>query len=413
MLPQCPYAIDPSGADVHAEAARLRALGPAAPVTLPGGVDARAVAGLADLKRLMTDDRVSKDAYRHWPAWINGEIEGSWPLAIWVSVRNMITAYGSEHSRLRKLVAPAFTTRRVAAMRPRIERITETLLDRLAALPPDRPVDLRAEFAHQLPTHVTFELFGIPEEFWEPLHRITQSFFDTRISLEDAQANGALLHSTMAELVARKRERPGDDVTSGLIAARDDENGARLSEQELVDNLILLFTAGYETSVNLISSCIHAMLTHPEQLALVRAGDAGWEDVIEETLRHEPPAATGILRYAVEEIDLHGTVIPKGSPIAVSYAGAGRDPSVHGEGADRFDITRPTRGDHISFGFGTHYCLGAPLARLEVRIGLEALFGRFPDLALACPPDRLRRIESFISNGHQELPVLLGTDKQG
>ncbi|MCB5178589.1 cytochrome P450 family protein [Streptomyces antimicrobicus] len=404
------------------------------------------MSGRDAIRRLLVDPRVSKDAYRHWPAWINGEVGAEWPLAIWVSVQNMITAYGPEHTRLRRPVATAFTSRRVAAMRPRIEQVADELLDRLAARPPGAVVDLRAEFAHELPTRIVFELFGIPERSWAALHRIIKGFFDTGISAEDAQANAELLYVTMADLVAYRREHPADDLTSALIAARDvgeeraggspgggaGESGAAgsaaagngaagsgaLSEKELVDNLILLFTAGYETSVNLICTAVIELLRNPSQAALVRDGLASWEDVVEEALRLEPPASYALFRFAVEDVEVLGeetdegrpvVVIPRGDPILVSFASAGRDPAVHGPDAGTFDVTRPTRGDHLSFGFGTHHCLGATLARLECAVALRRLFGRFPGLSLALEPgEELRRVESFISNGVRELPVRLG-----
>ncbi|MET9697367.1 cytochrome P450 [Streptomyces sp. NPDC006529] len=410
MNRQCPYVLDPSGADIHAEAAHLHRRGTATPVALPGGVTAWAISGSEAIRRLLVDPRVSKDAYRHWPAWINGDVGVEWPLAIWVSVQNMITAYGSEHTRLRKPVVATFTARRVARMLPRIEQIADELLDRLAELPPGEVVDLRSAFAHDLPTRIVFEVFGIPQQSWAPLHKIIKGFFDTTITVEDAQANGEQLYVTMAELLAHRREHPGDDVTTALIDTRDEGDGSRLSEKELIDNLILLFTAGYETSVNLICSAVYELLRHPDQLEHLRTGRASWEDAVEETLRLEPPATYALMRFAVEDIEMEdGVVIPQGAPLVISFASAGRDPEVHGPGADRFDVTRATRREHLSFGFGTHHCLGASLARLECEVALKRLFARFPDLSLAVRPGELRKVESFISNGLQELPVLLGT----
>lgn len=408
---QCPYAIDPTGLDVHGEAAALGEQGPVNRVVLPGGVEAWLITGQESIRRLLTDSRVSKDAYQHWPAWANGEIAATWPLAIWVSVQNMITAYGDDHKRLRKLVASAFTARRVQQLRPRIEEITHDLLDELAEEPADRPVDFRHRFAHELPTRMVIHLFGIPEKFHAPLQGIINSFFDTTATLESAHQNHLDLYRTMGELLALKREMPGDDLTSALIAARDDEDGTALTEKELVDNLILLFTAGYETTVNLLDHSMCLLLSHPEQLALIRSGRADWSDAVEEALRLEPPGANGILRYTVEEVTVGDTVIGKGEPLVISFASAGRDPEVHGADADRFDVTRATRREHLSFGHGPHYCVGAQLARSEAEIALRAFFDRFPDAALAVPADRLPRLESFISNGHQRLPVVLGRQR--
>ncbi|MFF4830214.1 cytochrome P450 [Streptomyces sp. NPDC001315] len=403
----CPVVLDPTGTNIHAEISRIREQGPVTQVVLPGGVTAWSITDADLVKRVMLDPRVSKDAELHWPAWISGEVPRTWPLAIWVSVRSMITAYGEEHSRLRKLVSQAFAARRTMALKPRIEAVTADLLDRLAAVPAGQPVDLRAEFAAPLPVQVICELLGIPEDARDRLRELIDITFLTSVSAEEAEANGRELYIALHELVAAKRATPGDDLTSALIAARDDHEETGLSHQELVDTVLLMISAGYETTVNLLDNGAHALLTRPEQLALVRSGGVSWEDVVEETLRVEPPGAHIPLRYATEDIEIDGHVLPKGDPIMVSIAGAGRDPKVHGETADRFDATRPTRREHIAFGHGVHYCLGAPLARLEATLALSALFERFPGLALAEPDRPLRPLESFLSNGHRTLPVLL------
>lgn len=186
-----------------------------------------------------------------------------------------------------------------------------------------------------------------------------------------------------------------------------------MSEKELVDNLIMLLSAGCEPTVNLMANAVVLLLREPGQLELVRSGRASWGDVVEEALRVEAPGANAILRYAVEDVRVGETVIPRGDALVIGFAAAGRDPGVHGEDAERFDVTRATRREHLSFGHGVHYCLGAPLARLEAEIALQALFARFPGMRLAVEPGALRPTESFISNGPREVPVLLGPPADG
>ncbi|MEU0895803.1 cytochrome P450 family protein [Streptomyces massasporeus] len=405
----CPFlSIDPTGQDLYGEISRIRAQGPAVEVELPGGVRAWWITGLELNKRLLAGPETSKDAYQHWPAWINGDISRTWPLAIWVSVRNMVTAYGSDHSRLRKPMAAAFTKRRVDALLPRVQEIVDRALDALERVPEGEVVDLRAAFAAPIPHEVVCELFGVPPGEDGPraaLYRIISRFFDTAISLEDAQANAVDLYGTLTAFLRYKREHPADDLTTALIAAHD-EGG--IDEQELMDNLILLLTAGFETTVNLIDNTVHSLLAHPDQLDLVRSGRATWEDALEESLRFEAPGAMSGLRYAVEDIEIEpGLTIPKGDPLVVSFAGAGRDPERHGPDAERFDVTRVTSRDHVSFGHGVHHCLGRPLAMAEATVALTSLFARFPRLALADPSRPPKRLRSIISTGHEELPVLL------
>ena len=362
------------------------------------------VTSLDALKRLLSDPRVSKDPRQHWTAYTNGEIPEDWPLHIWVSVQNMFTAYGGDHRRLRSLVSKAFTPRRTEALRPQVEQITTGLLDDLAAR--SGTVDLREAFAYPLPIEVICQLFGIPEEVRPGLKTAVDGVFNTTATAEEALANQIELYRLLGELVASKRADPGDDLASGLIAVRNDD-GSALEEAELVDTLILVISAGHETTVNLLDHAITALLTHPEQLQRVRDGLSTWTDVIDETLRWQAPVANLPLRYAVEDIELDDVVtIRKGEAILASYAAAGRDGSHHAD-ADEFDVSREDKAS-LAFGHGVHYCLGAPLARLEAETALPALFSRFPELALAVPVGDLEPIGSFISNGHRTLPVTLG-----
>ncbi|MBN3932968.1 cytochrome P450 [Streptomyces verrucosisporus] len=405
--PCYPYRLDPDAADIHTETATLRAAGPAPLVELPGGITARLVTDTGLIKRLLTHPQVSKDALRHWPAY--PELPEDWPLRAWVDARNALTAYGEEHTRLRRLIGPAFGARRIRALAPVIEEITADLLDGLAALDTGGPVDLRGHFAWILPLTVVNTALGVPEKMHTAFRDTIGSLFATNLTPQQAVENLTAVYRLLAELVETKRARPGDDVTTDLIRARDEETGTRLSDQELLDSLMLLIGAGHETTVNLLTHGTVDLLTHPGQLTALRAGSARWEDAVEEMLRHQPPIANIIMRFPTEDItdETTGTHFRTGEPLVISYTAVGRDPGLHGEGAGTFDITRSTRRDHLSFGHGPHYCLGAELARLEARIALPALFDRFPDLTLAVPAEELRPLPSFISNGHQTLPVHL------
>lgn len=401
------HAMDPTGADVFGEAARLRAQGPAVRVTLPGDVPAWYITQHELLKSLLTDDRVSKDPNQHWTAWREGQYHDSW-LVNWVGVTNMFTAYGADHRRLRKLVSPAFTARRTAAMLPRVERITHDLLDALGERSGEEVVDLRTEYAHPLPMGVICELFGIPAEHRAQTARLIERIMDTTITPEEAAATNQEVAAAFGALVELKRQEPADDLTSVLVAGRD-EDGSQLTEQQLMDTLLLIIGAGHETTVNLIGNAAYHLLLNPEQLALVRGGERSWDDVIEETLRFAPSITHLPLRYAVEDIDVPGgQTIGKGEAILTTYGAAAQDPAFHGERADEFDITRPTP-EHLAFGYGVHHCLGAPLARMEARVALPALFERFPNLALALPDgaSELAKVESFIAHGVRELSVRL------
>jgi cytochrome P450 len=402
-----PIVIDPAGGDIFGEADRIRALGPAARVELPGGVPGWAVSDLGLLRRLLVDPRVSKNAYQHWPAFIKGEIPPGSPLFAWVAVRNMLTADGLDHQRLRGLVAGAFTARRVAAMRPRIEAITAGLLDGLADLAPDRPVDLREGYTYRLPLTVICELFGIEDEATRAeLSRCLDVILRPGEAPEEIAAAFPRQQQIFRELIAEKRERPGEDLTSALIAARDGDTPP-LSEQELIDTLILFETAGQETTVNLLGNAAVAMLTHPDQLSRVRGGDITWADVIEETLRGQTPVPNLPLRFAVEDIDVgDGVTLRAGDAILACFGAAGRDPRVHGSDAGQFDATREDK-QHLAFSFGPHHCIGEPLARLESQVALPALFERYPDLTLAVEPGELLPLGSFISTGYRALPAWL------
>lgn len=404
MEERCPV-LDTTGKDVHGEAARLRAMGPATRVELPGGVVAWSVNSYSAIRQLLTDPNVTKSARNHWPAFISGQIPPDWEMISWVAMDNMVTAYGKDHVRLRRLVGKAFTPRRTEAIRPRVVELTSELLDNLAKVPAGEVVDLREGFAYPLPARLVADLIGMSEDARAKTATVIDMMVDTTVTPQQAQAILGGWRSAMAEFIADKRRNPGEDITSDLIAARD-EDGSRLSEDELTDSIFAILGAGSETTINFFDNAITALLTHPQQLDMIRRGASTWDDLIDEVLRVESPLVHLPLRYAVRDIHVEGTTIPQGDPILINYAAYGRDPSLHGDTADDFDITR-TNKDHISFGYGPHYCLGAGVARMVATIGLSTLFDRFPHLAMAADRRQLTPLPTFIMNGHRTLPVQL------
>jgi 2-hydroxy-5-methyl-1-naphthoate 7-hydroxylase len=404
MEKRCPV-LDPTGQDIHRQADTLRAQGSAVQVELPGGVVVWSVNSYAVIKELLTNPNVTKSARNHWPAFINGEIPQNWEMISWVAMDNVVTTHGADQRRLRRLIGKAFTPRRTEEIRPHVVELATMLLDALGAVPPGEVVDLKERFAYPLPGMLVADLIGMSEEARVATAKVLDVMLDTTISPEQAQAVLLGWRTAIGDLIAQKRANPGADITSDLIAARD-EDGSRLSEQELTDTIFAILGAGSETTINFFDKAITELLTHPEQLALVKSGQASWSDVIDEVLRLESPIANLPLRYAVEDIDLGDVVIPKGDAILVNYAAIGRDPSLHGESRCAFDITRSDK-EHLSWGHGPHFCLGQGIATMVATVGLSALFDRFPDLSLAVPAEELQPLPTFIMNGHRGLPVRL------
>ncbi|MCS0635928.1 cytochrome P450 [Streptomyces sp. LP05-1] len=396
--------LDPFVRDLAGETARLRAAGPLARVLLPGGVPVWAVTHHAEARQLLTDKRLVKDI-GVWGAWQRGEIPPDWPLIGLANPgRSMLTVDGEDHRRLRSLVAQALTPRRVERMRARITELTAGLLDALERRPAGEVVDLKAEFAHPLPMYVISDLMGVDPAGHPRLKILFDKFFSTQTPPAEVVATLEELAGMMAAVVADRRATPGDDLTSALILAS--ENGDRLTDQEIVSTLQLMVAAGHETTISLIVNAVVNLSTHPEQLALVRSGAAGWDAVVEETLRWSTPTSHVLIRFATEDVAVAGRTLPAGEALIVSYAAIGRDPAQYGPTADAFDLTRsPNR--HLSFGHGPHVCPGAALSRLEAGIALPALYARFPDLALAVPATELRNKPVVTQNDLHELPVRL------
>ncbi|MFF3084338.1 cytochrome P450 [Streptomyces nojiriensis] len=411
QAPGTPYVIDPAGGCPHALNARLRAEhGAVAGVVLPGGVPGAVVLGHDALKEFLAHPDVAKGA-RHFPALHDGTIPADWPLRVFANAQGMHTADDADHRRLRGLVGKAFTIRQVERLRPRVEELTAELLDdlgRAAAGSPDGTADLYEHFALPLPMNVICELLGVDPEHRGRLHHLTnQVIIATDITPAEKMAALQELMALVATIAAARAANPGEDLTSALTAAREDD-GDRLTEVELIGTMRLMLVAGHETTLNLIVNAVRALCAHRDQLALVLDAKATWSDVVDETLRWDTPVSWFPFRYPTRDLTVDGTVIPKGTPVLAGYSAAGRDESFHGPDADRFDITRPTAARSLAFGHGAHYCTGAPLARLEATIALERLFTRFPDLDLAVPDAELPYQNSFISNNVRSLPVRPG-----
>ncbi|MFB7911519.1 cytochrome P450 [Kitasatospora sp. NPDC056076] len=411
QAPACPVehrlVLDPTGRSRDAESEELCARGPATPVDILG-VPAWAVADPLLLEELLQDPRVSKDPLPHRPD--SERPLPDRPPALRVGARTVSTAHGADHRRLRRLTGAAFSTLRVTELADRVEESTGELLDAIALTPPGTAVDLRERLARPLPLRVTAHLLGLPDTLHERLRHHADRAFATTPTPQEAAPDTTALSRMLDQLTAARRAHPGEDLTSALTAARDTQgDDGALSEEELHNTLLLTLSAGHESTANLIDNAITLLLTHPGQLDLVRAGKAGWEDVVEESLRRDTPVAHLPLRHAVEDIALPGGVtIRRGEAILASCAAAGRHPARYGAHGAVFDVTRPAK-DHLAFGHGPHLCPGAPLARLEARTALRALFERFPRLALL-PGAELEPLDSLTSNGHRSLPVLLTQD---
>lgn len=422
--PRLPYRLDPAGGCPHAELARLRALGDVVDVELPGGVPGVAVVGHDTLRQLLAHPDVAK-APEHFGALREGRVPEGWPLLAFIATPGLLIADGADHRRLRTVVNRAFTPRRAEALRPRIVELTARLLDGVASAAThsstapassahsstasaSAEIDLRRLFAEPLPMAVICELLGVDAEYWDEAHVLSNQVISTDSTPAEAIAANRELFQLMATVVERRTAEPGPDLTSALIGARA-QDGDRLSTEELVGTLMTLTVAGNETVTHLITNAVRALSAHPEELERVRSGSIGWPDVVEETLRWDGPVGFFPFRFPVRDLELGGRLIPAGTAVLAGYTAAGRDTAGFGPRAGAFHPTAASAG-HLSFGHGVHFCLGAPLARLEGAVALEQLYTRFPDLALAVPDDDVPRFGSFVNNGVRHLPVRLGRD---
>lgn len=307
-----------------------------------------------------------------------------------------------QHTQVRRTVSKVFTARRVQALRPRVQEITDELL---ACLPRHDEVDLLERFAYPLPFDVISELLGVPHEFRAPWREALEGMmWGTR---EQVAPGAQTMLDYAVRLVRLRREEPGDDLISVLANSPDDD---RLDEDAIVSMVLTILNAGHETSAQLIANGMFALLSHPEQLALLRADPALLPAAVEEMLRFTGPAELSALRFTKEVIEVGGVTIPAGEVIQIIWASANRDEGQFAD-ANGFDITRKNNA-HFGFGHGIHYCLGAPLARIEAQVAFGTILRRFPDIALAVPAAEVtwRRGFSRGINRLDRLPVRLGVE---
>jgi cytochrome P450 len=380
--------------------AALRASEPVYRTTLPDKTPVWLLTRYADVHALLKDERFPKnrrsaltpEQLRKLP-WVPPMFR---PLE-----RNMLDLDSPDHTRLRALVHKAFTPSLVERMRGRVQSLADELLDKVE---PRGELDLIADYALPLPMTIITEILGVPTKDRHKFHKWSQavvSLGSPNPTIRVIPAVWMFIRYLRRFFKVRRRD-PRDDLASALIQA--EEAGDKLSEDELLAMVFLLLIAGHETTVNLIGSGVLALLEHPSQLDKLRGEPALMKAAVEELLRYTAPVFMTTERYAREDVTLHGVTIPRGEMTLGVIGAANRDETVF-ENPDTLDITRePNR--HLSFGQGIHFCLGAPLARMEAQIAVNTLLGRTPDLRLKVSPNALRWRPSMILRGLDALPVL-------
>ncbi|MFD8411470.1 cytochrome P450 [Streptomyces sp. NPDC059650] len=392
-----PYADPAFVADPFPLYRQLREEGPVRRAVIAGGLEAWIVTRYEDGLAALSDSRLSSDVRDAADQRLLQQLPETERDSM---LSNMLRSDPPDHTRLRRLVSKAFTARRVAAMEPRIQALTDRLLD--AVVPAGR-ADLVADFALPLPVAVISELLGVPVDDRHDFQHWTDRMLTRGAEpVDPAVVNEAWQHmrAYVTGLIRDARARPGDDLLSGLIAARDEEQ--QLTEDELIAMVFLLLAAGYITTVNLIGGGIAMLLAHPDQLELLRSDPELLPGAVEEFLRYDGPVSPGIARFAREDVEIAGVVIPGGATVLIASAIADRDPGRFAD-PDRLDITRQDNA-HLAFGHGVHYCLGAPLARLEGRIAIGTALRRLPGLALAVAPQEVHWRPGGL-RGPMSLPV--------
>jgi cytochrome P450 len=386
--------------------AEVRRLGPVHAVTLADGHRAWLVVRYDDARAALNEPRLSKDMHAALATGSGVVAEGLPGPAF---ARHVLTVDPPDHTRLRRLLSAAFSTRRVETLRTRVQTITDDLLDDIARREPDSPVDLVASFAFPLPFTVICELLGVSQSDRASLGEgFTKMLVPTSNPQEYAAAKEASdsVVAMLRSLVETKRIDPGDDLVSDLISARDGEE--RLDTQELLSTIFQLIVAGHDTTASLIGNSLVALFRNPAQLAELRADPARIPRAVEEFLRYDAPVPHSTFRYTTSPITLGGVAIPAGEQVIICLAAANRDADRYAS-PETLDLDRD-EARHLAFGHGIHHCLGAPLARMEGQLALGTLLRRFPALSLAVPIGDLHwgHGDGLVLRGLSQLPVIPG-----
>ncbi|MET9578752.1 cytochrome P450 [Streptomyces massasporeus] len=378
-LATCPegqlFRLDGRALDVHGDGVRLREAGRLVPAVLDGGIRVWATGHLPVAAAILGGREFRKHP-KHWADLQAGRITDAPGVLEFALMPGMLNEDGARHRELRGLLSKAFTLRRVESLSPRIDTIVGELIAELAQTAPHEFVDLRRRFAFPLPMRIICELFGVDYSTSHDLARHYAAIHDGRSGKADIDAGKAGVVRIINELIDERRRQPGDDLTSALIQATDGE-GAVLDDELLLLTLMMILFAGHETTQSLLVNALKALADHPEQLELVRSGSVSIDSVVEETLRWASPINTLLFRYAAEDVVVGGVPVKKGDAIALCIAASGRDGDAFGPTADQFDGARQTLVQHLGFGHGAHYCIGAPLARLIARTALAAFTETF------------------------------------
>ncbi|WP_257459592.1 cytochrome P450 family protein [Archangium lipolyticum] len=316
--------------------------------------------------------------------------------------QNMLSRDPPDHTRLRALVHKAFTPRLIERLRSRVQSLSDGLLD---AAQRKGSMELVSEYALLVPVTIIAEMLGVPSGDYRKFQRWSNRLISNTNMRDVLLSVPSILMFTryLRKLVAQRRSSPGDDLLTALIQA--EEAGDKLTPDELVSMVFLLLVAGHETTVNLIAGGTLALLQHPEQLDRLRKNPELIEPAVEELLRYASPVEISTERFAREDISVGGVTIPKGDLVFAVIASANRDERQF-QNPDTLDLSREPN-KHLSFGMGIHYCLGAPLARLEGQIAIQTLVNRFPRLRLSKPAESLKWRTGFLMRGPKQLPVSL------